>query len=61
MAFTCEKARNQLNLKTVMKQDISVKCFGNNEKMKKKKARSRAVYMKRTNGENLYVSAYVSK
>ena len=36
MAFTCEKARNQLNLKTVIKQDISVKCFGNNEKMKKK-------------------------
>ena len=60
MAFICEKARNQLNLKTVIKQDISVKCFGNNEKMKKK-TRSRAVYMKRTNAESLYVSAYVSK
>ena len=35
MTFTSKKARNQLNLKTVRKQNISVKCFGKNENMKK--------------------------
>ena len=35
MAFINEKVRIQLNLKSVSKQNISVKSFGNNENMKK--------------------------
>ena len=58
MTFISEKARNQLNLKTVSKQSISVKSFGNNENMKKLDREQFCI--KGTNGENLYASAYVS-
>ena len=57
MAFINEKVRIQLNLKSVSKQNISVKSFGNNENMKKLDRVQ--FYMKETSGEYLYFSAYV--
>ena len=58
ITFIREKARNQLNLKTVNKQNIFVKSFGNNENMKKLDRVQ--FYIKGTIGENLYVNDYVS-
>ena len=58
ITFIREKARNQLNLKTVNKQNIFVKSFGNNENMKKLDRVQ--FYIKGTSGENLYVNDYVS-
>lgn len=55
MIFISEKARNQLNLKAVDKENFSVETFRNYENMKK--LHRVQFYIRITGGENFDVSA----